>query len=328
MRYKTSTIIKQKSSKFAKNPCNYCGDGVLADSENCGEATLYNRYGASPTSTSGTQKAKGAAEFTVSNGYKYYINIPGVYCFIAKGGDGGAGTSGSNGCGGATVASCYKLQKDDLVTFRVGNAGGKGPLDDNDSCDDFYGGGNGGGASWVYLTRGSTDVLLLVAGGGGGGGWHGDKNYCGGGSSSTSANSYTNTDGKTGACSKDPASDGTTIDTSNFATLTVANGGDGGYQSVLSGCNDKNCDHSYACGGGGGGYVGGSKGPYDVGGSGGGSYVNTSFTSYDTSYATSTMVAGSKGNISSPSAGSIKVSNPKCLTCTECKYTTTYGACN
>ena len=41
MRYETSTIIKQKSGKFAKNPCNYCGDGTKADSEACepGEST-------------------------------------------------------------------------------------------------------------------------------------------------------------------------------------------------------------------------------------------------------------------------------------------------
>ena len=30
MRYKTLTIIKQKSGKFVKNPCNYCGDGVVS----------------------------------------------------------------------------------------------------------------------------------------------------------------------------------------------------------------------------------------------------------------------------------------------------------
>ena len=327
MRYETSIIIKQKSGKFAKNPCNYCGDGVLADSETCGEATLYNRYGASPTSTSGTQKAKGAAEFTVSNGYKYYINIPGVYCFIAKGGDGNVGQSGNNGCSGATVAACYKLQKDDVVTFKVGSLGAPRPAltDSSNSCATFYGGGGGGGASWVYLTRNSANTLLLVAGGGGGGGWHNDKNYCGAGSNSTSATSYTNDDGKSGTCSKDTASAGTTVNENNFASITVANGGDGGFHSSTSGCNNKTCDGRYACGGGGG-YVGGVAGVYDNGG-GGGSYVNTSFTSYDTSYATSTMVAGTTG-VNSPSAGSIKVSNPKCLTCTECKYTTTYGACN
>ena len=300
----------------------------MADSETCGEATLYNRYGASPTSTSGTQKAKGAAEFTVSNGYKYYINIPGVYCFIAKGGDGNVGQSGNNGCSGATVAACYKLQKDDVVTFKVGSLGAPRPAltDSSNSCATFYGGGGGGGASWVYLTRNSANTLLLVAGGGGGGGWHGDKNYCGGGSNTTSATNYTNTSGNSGECTDDYASAGTVVNTSNFTTST-GEGGDGGYHYERSGCDNKNCDHRYACGGSGGGYAVGSKGPYDVGGAGGGSYVNTSFTSYDTSYATSTMVAGTTG-VNSPSAGSIKVSNPKCLTCTECKYTTTYGACN
>ena len=35
MRYETLIIIKQKSGKFAKNPCNYCGDGVIGGSETC-----------------------------------------------------------------------------------------------------------------------------------------------------------------------------------------------------------------------------------------------------------------------------------------------------
>ena len=34
-------IIKQKSGKFAKNPCNYCGDGVIGGTEECdGETDL------------------------------------------------------------------------------------------------------------------------------------------------------------------------------------------------------------------------------------------------------------------------------------------------
>jgi|GEM_PF-6129108 len=39
LRYETSIIIKQKSGKFAKNPCNYCGDGVIGGTEECDNQT-------------------------------------------------------------------------------------------------------------------------------------------------------------------------------------------------------------------------------------------------------------------------------------------------
>ena len=322
MRYKTLIIIKQKSGKFAKNPCNYCGDGVLADSETCGEETLYNRYGASPTSTSGTAKAAGAS-FNASNNDKYYINIPGIYCFETKGGDGRPRSS--NGCSGAKVKGCYKLQKGDLVTFRVGSVGDTAPWRGSGTCENFYGGGGGGGASWVYLTRSDTNTLLMVAGGGGGGGWDTTSDeQCRGGSSTSSA---VNNTGSNSGCSDDGASDGQAVTDNNFAnSSTTGAGGDGGYHWVKKDCSS-GCAHRYACGGGGGGYsAGGTKGTYDHGGGGGGSYLNTSFTSY---YSTGSYspTAGSTG-VSSPAAGSVSVTNPNCLTCSNCKYTSTYGSCN
>jgi hypothetical protein len=323
--YENSNITCSDSCTIVNaDQCGFCGDGILQSNESCGEETPYNRYGLAPTATSGTAKERCAAAFTVSNGYKYYINIPGVYCFTVKGGDGNVGQSGNNGCSGATVAGCYKLQRDDVITFRVGSKGGTHPVRSSGDCSTFNGGGGGGGASWVYLTRNSTNTLLMIAGGGGGGGWHVDKNYCGVGSNSNSATSYTNEDGKSGVCSDDSASVGTTVNATNFASLTSAPGGDGGLEWEYS-CSK--CQHQYACGGGGGGYVGGAAGVYDNGGGGGGSYVNTSFTSYDTSYATSTMVSGSK-NISSPSGGSITVSNPKCAICSSCNWSTSYSTCN
>ena len=330
MRYETSTIIKQKSGKFAKNPCNYCGDGVIGGTEECGEVTLYNRYGDSPTATSGTTKAAGAS-FTAANGYKYYINIPGIYCFETKGGDGNVGQSGNNGCSGAKVKGCYKLQKGDLVTFRVGSKGDTRPTDSSSVCKTYNGGGGGGGASWVYLTRNSTDTLLMVAGGGGGGGWDNQTSSdrrCNGGSSSTSSNNTTYSNG--GTCSDNSASAGTGVDGNNFNSLTSAPGGDGGFHWTTKGCGffwlDTCCKNKYACGGGGGGYAAGNAGAWDSGGGGGGSYLNTSFTSYYSSGSYSPE-DGSK-EVSSPAAGSVSVTNPSCLTCSNCKYTSSYGSCN
>ena len=51
MRYETLIIIKQKSGKFAKNPCNYCGDGVVSTATN-GSGVRYEECDP-PNSTSG-----------------------------------------------------------------------------------------------------------------------------------------------------------------------------------------------------------------------------------------------------------------------------------
>ena len=304
--------------------CARCGDGTLqSDSESC-DGTKYktNRYGSSPTATSGTEKSAGAS-FSASDGNKYYINVPGVYCFETKGGDGNYGQSGNNGCKGASVKGCYKLQAGDLITFRVGTKGSSRPYYSGGSdCDAFYGGGDGGGASWVYITRSGTNTLLMVAGGGGGSGYN--DGSCGVGSSTTSAT----TAGVTGSnnCSDNWNSDGTAVNTSNFTTSSGA-GGDGGYYySTKKECGEKVCDSRYSCGGGGGGYTAGTKGNRDGGGGGGGSYLNTSFTSY---YSTGSYspVAGSTG-ITSPSGGSIKVSAVSAATCSSCNWTTSYSSCN
>ena len=326
-------IIKQKSGKFAKNPCNYCGDGVWADSENCGEGRNSNYYGTSPTESTGTEKVRCATAFTVSNNDKYYINIPGVYCFTVKGGNGGYGYN-QPGCSGATVKGCYKLQRGDLVTFRIGNAGSRPTFaSEGNSCSSFNGGGGGGGASWVFLSRGSTDTLLLVAGGGGGGGG-GTGNYdtaCGGGSSTTSVTNYTDGTPYDDACTDYAPEAGSVVDANNFADSgTTGVGGRGGYYYSRSGCNNKNCDQKQACGGGGGGYsAGGAAGPYfEVGGGGGGSYVNEDSAYFDSG---KTMDAGSEGITSSASAGSIKVEKPKSnATCstTNCQWSSSYSACN
>ena len=315
-------IIKQKSGKFAKNPCNYCGDGVLADSETCGEGNDSNYYGANPTSTSGTAKSRCAAAFSVLNGYKYYINIPGVYCFTVKGGDGNYGNNSGNACSGATVKGCYKLKKDDVVTFKIGSKGSDRSTISS-PCNSYYGGGGGGGASWVYLTRNSANTLLLVAGGGGGGGWN--TGSCSGGSGSTSANTATYT-GNGSECTDSYAADGTAVTTSNFTTSTGA-GGVGGFWYDTK-CSGNECDSKYACGGGGGGYAAGTKGSRDGGGGGGGSYVNTNTTYYSTG---SSLTAGSTDISSSPSGGSITVakptSNATCST-TNCQWSSSYSACN
>ena len=309
----------------------------MADSETCGEGNDSNYYGANPTSTSGTAKSRCAAAFSVSNGYKYYINIPGVYCFTVKGGDGNVGKSGDNGCSGATVKGCYKLQRGDVVTFRVGSKGATRPKDTtSDYCQGDYGGGGGGGASWVYLTRSGSNKLLLVAGGGGGGGYDTTSGWlCGGGSSSTSANNAA-TSGDEG-CGDDSASDGASVTLSNFADdTTTGAGGDGGFHwNKDKSCGKYYCAKQFACGGGGGGYVGGSKGNKDsdfssyngAGGGGGGSYVNIDSTYFDSG---NSMSAGSTG-ITSPSGGSITVakptSNATCST-TNCQWSSSYSACN
>ena len=330
LRYETLIIIKQKSGKFAKNPCNYCGDGVLADSETCGEGNDSNYYGANPTSTSGTAKSRCDAAFSVLNGYKYYINIPGVYCFTVKGGDGATGYSASTpGCYGATVEGCYELLKGDVVTFKVGSAGVRSKYSGDHPCSPFNGGGGGGGASWVYLTRSGTNTLLLVAGGGGGGGGGTSgttDSYCGGGSKTNSATSYTVTTDFTDSCSDQTPDAGTVINGDNFTSSTGA-GGRGGYYYKKDSCDSSKCGQKRACGGGGGGYAAGAAGPYyEVGGGGGGSYVNTT-NYYDSG---SSMTAGTTG-VSSPSDGSITVQKPKSnATCStsSCQWSTSYTTCN
>ena len=328
--YETSATPGCESCKF-KNVddanCGYCGDGKLQSNETCGDGGNNNYYGSSPTATSGTAKARCAAAFNVTSGYKYYINIPGVYCFTAKGGDGNKGDA-DNACSGATVKGCYKLQQGDKVTFRVGSVGESRPADSSSVCSGTYSGGGGGGASWVYLTRGSTDVLLLVAGGGGGGGWYNNTEQadhtCGGGSNTTSANNNANNTADN--CTDNSSSDGATVNTSNFASITAANGGDGGYHYTTK-CSGKECDSKYACGGGGGGYVGGAKGTKDYGGGGGGSYVNTNTTYYSSG---SSLTAGTNSGVT-PSAGSITVqkptSNATCST-SNCQWSSSYSTCN
>ena len=298
--------------------CAICGNGTTEYGENCGEGSDKNIY-----SVGSAAKDRCAAAFTVENNSTYTINIPGVYCFTVKGGDGNIAPWNSGyGCSGATVKGCYTLQKGDKLTFKVGSVGASAEADTSSVCSGNYGGGGGGGASWVYHTRGTTNKLLLVAGGGGGSGWN--NGSCGVGSGTTSATAA----GVTGSndCSDNWNSDGTAVTESNFTSTTGA-GGDGGYYyTTTTKCGDKVCDSRYSCGGGGGGYsAGGTKGGRDGGGGGGGSYVNT--TNYYNSG--SSLTAGSTG-ITSPANGSITVQKPTSnATCSSsCQWSTSYTSCN
>ncbi|MBO4705691.1 MAG: hypothetical protein J5647_08165 [Spirochaetaceae bacterium] len=301
--------------------CRYCGDGVLTNGETCGEGSDNNIY-------NGSNKGRCEAAFDAANNTTYSINIPGVYCFTVKGGDGNKGDA-DNACSGATVSGCYKLLKGDVVTFRVGSVGETRPSDGSSVCAGTYSGGGGGGASWVYLTRNSSNVLLLVAGGGGGGGWYNNSDTpyytCGGGSDSTAANNNANNTGDN--CGDDSASDGSAVTASNFAnSSTTGAGGDGGFHWT-SKCDGKKCDDKYACGGGGGGYgSGGAKGTKQYGGGGGGSYVNESTTYY--SSGSKSITAGTTTGVT-PSDGSITVKKPTSnATCSSCKWSTSYTNCN
>ena len=257
MRYETSIIIKQKSGKFAKNPCNYCGDGVLADSETCEKDSSGTIKVSAGTYTKSCNKKTYSTSGTTNVTNTWIVPATGRYKIEVYGAAGGTGHGGNGaGCNGAYVYGQYDLVIGDSLTIV---AGGKG------NAGSGYNGGQGGSAS-VVVKGGSA---LLIAGGGGGGGWS-DQTCSGGQASNSGAAAGGNSGGTSGGngTSSSYANGGVGW---NSRSGYIMLGGTGGYDSK-SNCNDTSY---YSWGGGGGGYSGGAgSGSRDTGGGGGGSYYS------------------------------------------------------
>ena len=193
MRYETSIIIKQKSSKFAKNPCNYCGDGVVSTATDSSS----KRYETCDTDSSGNIILPGNTSFnksctsitsTDASG-TFIVPFSGIYEIKLDGANGGSGgdgykaengntgsqTSGFSGSGGTRVTAQYYLTAGTTLSYTLGRNGSNGA--GNKSTFQRKGGAGGAGGSG-YQTgnsgnsggNGKDPTFCKDSGGGGGGG--------------------------------------------------------------------------------------------------------------------------------------------------------------
>ena len=201
-------IIKQKSGKFAKNPCNYCGDKELASAETCENADTGLKYW-----DGSTEKTFDYKSFTetfprtdevAGTAYTYTVPISGIYKITVKGARGGhgfhtqgSGGNGSDGDGGSrangqVITAKYFIKGGTTLSYIFGalgngaesvgtrgydaQTGGKGCHNGQDSSggkkghsnDYKSGAGGAGGGSTCVKIR--TQTLIEAYGGGGGGG--------------------------------------------------------------------------------------------------------------------------------------------------------------
>ena len=194
MRYETSIIINQKSGKFTKNPCNYCGDGVVSTATDSSS----KRYETCDTDSSGNIILPGNTSFnksctsitsTDASG-TFIVPFSGIYEIKldgAQGGNGGhgykseknkEGSGGASGSGGTQVTAQYYLTAGTTLSYTLGRNGIDGTGNKSTVQRKGGSGGKGGegynkgndGSSGKNGTDGSGIICPKDSGGGGGGG--------------------------------------------------------------------------------------------------------------------------------------------------------------
>ena len=204
---------------------------------------------------------------------KWIVPYSGKYTIHAAGASGISSCSQNVGGNGASLASVFKLMKNDVLYILVGQQG----------ISASYGwGGAGGGASFVAKKVQNSDYKfdvddtyvtpLLVAAGGGG---SGDCNDNGNPKSAGSGNCETKEEGA-GSIGEEKSAGGAGFATNSvLSTNSFLNGGQGGktYNGNAygyGGFGGGGCP--YNAGGGGGGFKGGNSGGYAAAGTGGYSF--------------------------------------------------------
>ena len=220
MRYETSIIIKQKSGKFAKNPCNYCGDGVIGGTEHCEDDSSGSIIFSDATSfdkkCSTVYKLESESTSSGSKSGTYIVPFDGIYELMLEGAPGGSGATGgsgsynnpgtgSSGSGGSKVTAQYYLKKGTVLSWlrgayggngstpggRSGGSGGSGGTENGATgstggtgtsyaCEDAGGGGGGGGGGGASYVKIGSTYILAANGGAGGSGGKGGSGKGGG----------------------------------------------------------------------------------------------------------------------------------------------------